>query len=148
MDAPIYVSTPAVVLPPAPPAGPDLGDLLRQALEVQKEQLAVLKAQAAAQDAHARWRAFLTRWQGDFPEIGSACRQVLPVIERAYLGMIQELTDRLRGEDGGLDNEFLLGEFLLGEFLDRYGMRLGQLGTILSQLGPLADAAPVESSGQ
>jgi hypothetical protein len=137
MDASIYVSTPAVVLPPAVPAGPDLGDLLRQVLEVQKEQLTVLKAQAAAQDAHARWRAFLTRWRGDFPDIGSACRQVLPVIERAYLGMIQELTDRLRGEDGGLDNEFLLGEFL-----DRYGMRLGQLGTILSQLGPLADAAP------
>jgi hypothetical protein len=143
MNASIYVATPAVVLPPAPPAGSDVGDLLRQVLEVQKEQLTVLKAQAAAQDGQARWRAFLTRWQGDFPDIGSACRQVLPVIERAYLGMIQELTDRLRGEDGGLDNEFLLGEFL-----DRYGMRLGQLGTILSQISPLADAAPAESSGQ
>jgi hypothetical protein len=143
MDAPIYVATPALKLPPAPSAGSDVGDLLRQVLDVQKEQLTVLKAQAAAQDGQARWRAFLTRWQGDFPDIGPACRQVLPVIERAYLGMIQELTERLRGEDGGLDNEFLLGEFL-----DRYGMRLGQLGTILSQLGPLADAAPAESSGQ
>jgi hypothetical protein len=141
MDAPIYVSTPAVVLPPARPPASDANDLLRQVLEVQKEQLAVLKAQAAAQDALARWRAFLTRWQGDFPDIGSACRQVLPVIERAYLGLIQELTDRLRGEGGGLDDEFLLGEFL-----DRYGMRLGQLGTILSQISPLADAAPASPS--
>jgi hypothetical protein len=144
MNPPIYVSTPALILPPAAPAKTaDLGDLLRQVVEVQKEQLAVLKAQAAAQDTQARWRAFLTRWQGDFPDIGPACREVLPVIERAYLGLIRELTDRLRGEDGGLDDEFLLGEFL-----DRYGMRLGQLGTILSQLSPLADAAPVENSGQ
>jgi hypothetical protein len=141
MDASIYVAAPAVALPPTvPSAGSEVGDLLRQVLDVQKEQLTVLKAQAAAQDGQARWRAFLTRWQGDFPDIGSACRQVLPVIERAYLGLIQELTDRLRSEDGGLDNEFVLGEFL-----DRYGMRLGQLGTVLSQLGPLADAAPSSS---
>src|SRR5579885_3401904 len=140
MDAPIYVAPPAVNLPPAPGAGPDVADLLRQVLEVQKDQLAVLKAQSAAQDGVARWRAFLTRWQDDFPGLGAACRQVLPLVERAYLGLIQELTDRRRDPDGGLDNDFLLGEFL-----DRYGMRLGQLGTILNQLGPLADAAPVES---
>lgn len=139
MDAPIYVTPPAVNLPAAP-LGPEVADLLRQMMEVQKEQLAVLRAQAVAQDGNARWRAFLTRWQGDFPDIGSACRQVMPAIERAYLGMIQELTDRLRGDDGELDNEFALNEFL-----DRYGMRLGQLGTILNQLGPLADAAPLEA---
>lgn len=145
MSVPIYVTPPAVTLPPAaPPAAPDAtAELLRQVLEVQREQLAVLKAQAAAQDPTARWRAFLARWQTDFPGIGPACREVLPAIERAYLGLIQELTERLRDPDGQLDNDFLLGEFL-----DRYGMRLGQLGTILSQLGPLADAAPVESSGQ
>jgi hypothetical protein len=142
MDAPIYVTPPTVNLP-APPISSEVADLLRQMMEVQKEQLTVLRAQATAQDGNARWRAFLSRWQGDFPDIGSACRQVMPAIERAYLGLIQELTDRLRGDDGELDNEFALGEFL-----DRYGMRLGQLGTILNQLGPLADAAPVESSGQ
>ena len=32
-------------------------------------------------------------------------------------------------------------EFSLGEFLDRYGMRLAQLGNVLNVLGPLADAA-------
>ncbi|OWK37939.1 hypothetical protein [Fimbriiglobus ruber] len=139
MEAPIYVTTSVVRLPagPAPDYDSGVGDLLRQVLEIQKEQLTVLKAQAAAQDGAARWRAFLTRWQGDFPDVGTACKQVLPVIERAYLQLVQELTDKLRDEGGGLDNEFVLGEFL-----DRYGTRLGQLGTVLSQLGPLADAAP------
>jgi hypothetical protein len=144
MTAPIYVTPPLVRLPdpvPGPPAGPDAADLLRQVLEVQREQLAVLKTQSQTQDGGARWRAFLARWQADFPDLGSACKQVLPIVERAYLAMIQELTDRLRDPDGGLDNEFLLGEFL-----DRYGIRLGQLGTVLSQLGPLADAAPAGSA--
>jgi hypothetical protein len=104
---------------------------------VQKELLAVQRTQAAAQDGLARWRAFLARWQTDFPDIGMACKLVLPLVERAYLNLIRELTDRLREEDGGLDDDFALGEFL-----DRYGMRLNQLATILGQLAPLADAAP------
>src|SRR5690348_15059100 len=107
MTAPIYVTPPLVRLPdpgPQPAAGPEVADLLRQVLEVQREQLAVMKVQTQAQDGAARWRAFLSRWQADFPDIGSACKQVLPVVERAYLGLIQELTDRLRDPDGGLDN--------------------------------------------
>ena len=36
----------------------------------------------------------------------------------------------------------LCDEFVMGEFLDRFGVRLSQLGNILSQIGPLADAAP------
>jgi hypothetical protein len=138
MDASIYVASPGLVIPPlAPPPSAELPDLLRQMLEVQKEQLAALRNQAAAQDATGRNRAFLSRWQGEFPDIGAACKQVLPAIERAYLGLIRDLTDRVREQgDSGLDDEFVLGEFL-----DRFGMRLGQLGTILSQLGPLADAS-------
>ena len=144
MSASLYGAPPGVILPPpTPTAGPETDALLRQLLDVQKEQLRVLQAQAASQDALARWRALLARWQTDFPDLGLACRQVLPTIERAYLRMVQELTDRLRSEGGELENEFVLNEFL-----DRYGMRLGQLGAILSQLSPLADAAPVESSGQ
>ena len=145
MNPSIYVTPPAVHLPePAVggPGSPELAHLLRQTLDVQREQLAVLKAQAAAQDGLARWKAFLGRWQGDYPDLGAACKQVLPVVERAYLELIKELTDRLRDEDGGLDTDFALGEFL-----DRYGMRLNQLGTVLGQLAPLADAAP-SSSGQ
>lgn len=141
MDASIYVTPPLVRLPdPTPPPPPtDVGDLLRQVLDVQKEQLAVLKCQAAAQDASSRWRAFLARWENDFPEIGNSCKEVLPIVERAYLSLIQDLTERLQDSE----SDWLDSDFALGEFLDRYGMRLGQLGTILSQLGPLADAAPV-----
>jgi len=32
-------------------------------------------------------------------------------------------------------------EFWLNEFIDRYGMRLTQLGNIVSQIAPLAEAA-------
>jgi hypothetical protein len=144
MDASLIVAAPPVRLPDPPgppPAGHELADLFRQALDVQKEQLAVLKAQAASQDGLARWRAFLARWEADFPGIGGTCRQLLPVVERAYLNLIRELTDKLKENGGDLDDEFVLGEFL-----DRYGMRLNQLGTILGQLGTLADAAPAESN--
>lgn len=119
-------------------------NLLRQLVEVQREQLNLLRAQAAAQDQSARWRAFLTRWEQDFPDIGRSCRQVLPEIERAYLQLIRDLTDRLQDEGASeLDNDFALGEFL-----DRYGARMGQLGTILAQLGPIADAAAQQSASE
>lgn len=143
MDASIIVAAPPVRLPdpPAPSGvGSELTDLLRQTLDVQKDQLAILRTQAANQDGASRWRAFLNRWETDFPGIGVSCKQVLPVVERAYLGLIRELTDKLKDGGGDLDDEFVLNEFL-----DRYGMRLNQLGTILSQLGTLADAAPAET---
>lgn len=142
MDASIIVAAPPFRLPdpPAPAAaGYELADLLRQTLEVQRDQLAVLRTQVVQQDGLARWRAFLSRWESDFPGMGATCKQVLPVVERAYLGLIRELTDKLSDNGGDLDDEFVLGEFL-----DRYGMRLNQLGTILGQLGTLADAAPAE----
>ena len=65
-----------------------------------------------------------------------ACRQVLPVLERAYLSLLGELTEKLAAEPDALADEFVLSEFL-----DRYGMRLGQLANILGQVAPLADAA-------
>lgn len=145
MNAPIFVSAPPITLPDAPPPA-ETADLLRQLVELQKEQLGVLRAQAAAHDGTSRWRSFLARWHDDFPDIGPACKQVLPVIERAYLGLIQDLTDKVRESAGdGLDNEFALAEFL-----DRYGMRLSQLGVVLGQLGTLAEATPpppVENAG-
>ena len=49
--------------------------------------------------------------------------------------MIHDLTDRLNEDEHGLENEFTLQEFL-----DRYGMRLAQLGTILNLVAPLAEA--------
>jgi hypothetical protein len=129
-------------LPPAPPeptpaaAPAEMLDLMRQLLEVQREQLAYQKAAAQAHDVGSRWRAFLSRWKDDFPGLSEACRKALPALERSYGQLIVELTDHLNGEEeDGLDTDFALQEFL-----DRYGMRLAQLGTILNLVGPLADA--------
>jgi hypothetical protein len=138
MNAPIHVTTPAVFLPKGPVNGtsnPEVADLLRQLIDIQKEQLAFQKAQAAASEG--RWRAFLARWQTEYPDVGPSCRDILPILERAYLSLVTDLTERLKDEE----SEGLESEFALAEFLDRYGMRLGQLGTILSQIAPIADAA-------
>jgi hypothetical protein len=134
--------------PPVPPTAPgsfsaEAVDLLRQLLEVQREQLTHLRSTAAAHDSGARWRAFLNRWQEEFPDLSAACRKALPILEQTYGKLIAELADHLssNGSDA-LDNDFALQEFL-----DRYGMRLGQLGTILNLVAPLAEAgAQGESS--
>lgn len=139
MEPSIYVTSPQVKLPEgtsgAPPTDPI--PLLMRLIQLQEEQLAVLKAQRAASDSQSRLRAFLTRWQGEFPDVGKQCKAVLPTIERAYLSLVQDLIDKANDEDQELDSEFTLNEFL-----DRYGNRLGQLASVLSQLGPLADASP------
>ena len=152
MNPPVYVLPPpltAHALPDAPPPPPEANELLRQLVALQQEHLAVLKAQEQAQQAHragqdggARWRSFLARWAGEFPGVGTACRQALPQLERTYLSLIRELTDKLSAEPDALDNEFALSEFL-----DRYGMRVGQLGNLLSQLAPLADASTSTDKG-
>jgi hypothetical protein len=132
--------TSAVPNLPAPPphvAGPtpEVAELLRQILEVQKEQLAQQRAAAAAHDMTARWKAFLSRWQDEFPDLADSCRQAMPLLERSYGRMITELTERLIGEDDPLETDFALQDFL-----DRYGMRLAQLGTILNLVAPLAES--------
>jgi hypothetical protein len=109
-------------------------------ISLQQEQIGLLKTQIANQDNSSRWKSFLARWERDFPQIGSSCKQALPLLERAYLGLIRDLTDRVNStEEVELDDEFVLSEFL-----DRFGIRLGQLGNILSQLAPLAEATPPE----
>jgi hypothetical protein len=131
-------------LPAPEPAVPNVADLLRQILEVQRELLSLQRAAAAAHDSGARWRTFLARWQRDFPDLGDGCRFALPVIEKAYGGLIADLAGHIRqsGTDA-LDNDFTLAEFL-----DRYGMRLSQLGTILSLVAFLAEAANSAASGE
>ncbi len=120
-----------------PPAAshhaPEVVDLLKQILEVQREQLTYQRAAAAAHDMSARWRAFLSRWKEEFPDLSENCRKAMPALERCYGQMIADLTDRL--EEDCLDNDFSVQEFL-----DRYGMRLAQLGTILNLVAPLAEA--------
>ena len=143
MNAPVYVMPPvfATVEQPSPPPG-EVADLLRQLLAVQQEQVGLLKAQLAHHDSTPRWRAFLARWEAEFPGLGSACRQALPAVERAYLALLRELTERLTA-----DPEHLTDEFVLSEFLDRYGLRLGQLGNIMGQLVPLAEASAAPEKG-
>ena len=139
MHAPLYV-TPPMMLPLPDPVSPgrEIADLLRQVVSLQQEQIGLLKVQLAGQDSSAKWRSFLSRWESEFPQIGPACKQALPVLERAYLGLVQELTERVNSGDAAELND----EFVLGEFLDRFGIRLGQLGNILGQLAPLAEVAP------
>jgi hypothetical protein len=128
---------------PAPlPAVPDAVDLLRQILEVQRELLTQQRNAAAAHDMTARWRSFLSRWQEEFPGLADNCKKALPLLERTYGRLIAEMAERLNDEEQGIDNEFTLQEFL-----DRYGMRLAQLGTILNLVAPLAEAgAPGETA--
>lgn len=139
-----YVISPTVSGTPAAGQDPaaETAELLRQILAVQREQLEMQRMAAAAHDMNSRWRAFLARWQQDFPDLPDACRGALPILERTYGALVGELADHLRNHDVA-DNEFTLGEFL-----DRYGMRLGQLGTLLSLVAFLAEASgtPGESS--
>ena len=133
-DVAPFASAPAQ---PATKAGVEAEtvNLLRQLLDVQREQLALVRA---AHDAGSRWRAFLNRWRDDFPDLPKSCREAMPILERSYGALIAELAEHLR-QDGtdALDNDFALQEFL-----DRYGMRLAQLGTILNLVAPLAEAGP------
>src|SRR5262249_5542147 len=122
VDVSSALSTPGVE--PAPPPTPpthEVADLLRQILEVQREQLACLRASLAAHDPSARWRAFLSRWQQELPDLSEGCRKAIPLLERSYGHLIHELTSRLNEDAYDLDNEFSLQEFL-----DRNGMRLAQ----------------------
>src|SRR5205807_6574378 len=74
------------------PANVEMLALLRQILEVEREHLSFLRA---THDANARWRAFLARWQKDFPELPESCQQALPVLERSYSALISELANYL-----------------------------------------------------
>lgn len=125
---------------PGDPASTTL-ELMKQMLDVQREQLHLARAMAAAHDAQARWRQVLSRWNEQFPSLPEACKHVLPTLERAYMDLISQLTGQLLDGDESIDNEFALAEFL-----DRYGMRLGQLGTLLSVVGPLAEVAATPES--
>ena len=134
---------PAVPTDPPPAAAPasEAVDLLKQMLDVQKEQLSYQRAAAAAHDMGARWRAYLSRWQQEFPGLGDACKKAMPSLERSFGKLITELTNCVNDDDEAIENDFALQEFL-----DRYGMRLAQLGNILNMVAPLAEAAAQSES--
>lgn len=139
MNAPLYV-TPTPLPGGMPPTTAEMADLLRQLLDTQREQVSILRAQQAASDNLARWRAFLNRWNTEFPEVGGEVKQAMPALERAYLVLIRDLLDRLRDVQEDLGDDFVLTEFL-----DRYGTKLSQLGNMISNLSPIADAAPADA---
>jgi hypothetical protein len=139
MNAPLYV-TPTPLPGGVPPSNAETADLLRQLLEVQREQVAILRQQQAAADHLARWRAFLNRWSAEFPEVGPEVKQAMPGLERAYLTLIRDVLDRLKDVQDDLGDDFVLTEFL-----DRYGTKLSQLGNMISNLSPIADAAPADA---
>ena len=124
-----------------PEANTPAAELLRQILEVQKQHLAHAQAWAAANDPGARWRALVARWRQDFPDLPDSCREVLPTLERAYGAILLSLVEELRQQG----TDALDSEFAMQDFLDRYGMRLGQLGNILNLVAPLAEAGPPQN---
>jgi hypothetical protein len=143
-------STPPLAVPQQPI---DATELLRQMLELQRESTAqerdtlaqMLTVQqehlnhvrAVAQDAQARWKNLLTRWQTQYPDFTNQCKLAYPLLEKAYVGLLVGMVDELAQQgDDALDSDFSVQEFL-----DRYGMRIGQLSHLLSVLGPLAEAA-------
>lgn len=141
MNTSLYVTPAAPITLPEPNPARDSVELLRQMLQIQQEQLHLMKVQLAAQDHVARCRAFLQRWEGEYPNLGAACKQALPLLERAYVHLLQEMAEQI----GNMEADEVCDEFWLSEFIDRYGMRLSQLGNIVSQVAPLAEAANAAS---
>ena len=136
-----YAATP-VEVPKETMAGLEFLSLLRQMVEMQREQLNLIRAAVGALDATARWKAFLGRRREDLPDLGPACREALPILEHTYGTILMELSEHLRQEGmNALDNDFSLQEFL-----DKYGARLAQLGTVLNLVAPVADAVPPEGT--
>src|SRR5438552_5663531 len=96
--------------PPAPPPQPgDVnGELLRQILELQRDQLGQILhiqrehlalAKSIAQDNNARWRMLLGRWQKALPDLVAQCKQAYPCLERAYVHMIASMVEEVTQKD-------------------------------------------------
>ncbi len=122
------------------PMGTDPVELLRTLIEVQREALHLQKINLANQDHLHRWRAFLARWNGEFPDLGGQSKKSLPILERVYARMIQELHEKLA------DEEIVDNDFAMQDLLERFGVRLSQLGTLINLVTPLADATPNQDS--
>jgi transketolase len=137
-----------------PPTAETVPELLRQILEVQRDQLTQIlevqkehlnHARATAQDNLSRWRQLLTRWQDEYPEFAEHCKKAYPLMEKSFMQMLSNMVEELAQQG----DESLDSEFAVQEFLDRYGMKLGQLSHLMSIVGPLSEAAnQIEASKQ
>jgi hypothetical protein len=139
-------NTPIAPINPQPATPESMADLLRQLLELQRDQTSqILEVQrehlnhvrSLAQDSQSRWRSLLARWQEDHPEFAEQCKKAYPAMERTYVRMLVNMVEELaRADDDAFESDFAVQEFL-----DRYGMRIGQISHLLSIVGPLAEAA-------
>ena len=112
------MSSPVPPLPHLPRARSpvEMTDLLRQLLEVQREQLTHMQATAATHDTSARWRAGGRRRQ-DFPNCPTPARSAAHSGTRLWRR--PRRPDRGAAPDG---SEAFESEFTLQDFLDRYGI--------------------------
>jgi len=137
---PIYVAPPQIHPSHLPPPAGEVTELLRQMVDLQRQQVDLNRVLAANVDERARWTTFYGRWSSEFPDLPVSCKRVLPAIERAYMGLLRDLSERVADED----QEPLDNEFALAEFLDKYGVRMQQLAGIMGQVGNMSNLAPVE----
>jgi hypothetical protein len=102
-------------------------------INIQREQLN--HARALHAENLNRWRTVLQRWTEHYPELPGSCKTIYPVMEKAYLSMLDNLSQELidQGKDA-FDSEFALQEFI-----DKNGQKLGQFGHILSVIGPISE---------
>ena len=110
--------------------------LLRHLIELQTEQVGLMRKQYFRNDDHDRIKQLHERHGPDFAPLPTACQQVLPKLEQRYLSLLSDLAERLE------DTDDLDSEFALAEFLDRFGPKMMQLGHILNQVGAFANLAP------
>jgi len=146
MNQSVYAMSPGVLLPAAPVGAAASGataDLLQQLLDLQREHLDFVKFQQAAHDERNRWATLHGRWAGEFPDLPQMCKLVLPKVERAYMSLLQEAAEALNAEG----DDVLESEYSLSDFLDKYSVRIAQLGNILGPVNNMANVPlpPVEA---
>jgi hypothetical protein len=135
MNQSVYAVAPGVMLPP-PAQGSAATDLLRQLIDLQREHLDIARRQQAMQDERQKWANFHGRWAGEYPDLPTLCKSVLPKVERAYMGLLKDVAEAVAAEDD-FDNEYTLAEFL-----DKYSVRIAQLGNLLGPMNNMANVAP------
>ncbi len=132
--------------PPAP-LGERVLEVLQQTLELQRQQFAQMNqllaenlnhARAAHAEHMARWKGIIGRWDKDFPFLPELCKQVYPMMEKAYVKMIHSMvTDLVDQGDDAMESEYELMDFI-----DKNGVRLGQFGHLLGVVGAISETAP------
>jgi len=105
----------------------------QEMINIQREQLN--HARALHAETLNRWRTILSRWAEHYPELPGSCKTIYPVMEKAYLSMLDNLSQELidQGKDA-FDSEFALQEFI-----DKNGQKIGQFGHLLSIIGPISE---------